>query len=187
KDEVRDLIAYLASPTQVALSGPKAPIDPQTKKVPGAQEGETLKIVEKTGGNAVSQPMGGFAADRWSGNDHLWWTGAKPGDRLGLEVQATAAGLYDVEIVLTKARDYALVRLQLGQAVLDPQLDLFNTPEVITTGVLTYRGVQLTQGPHRLSLEILGANPAAVKNHMVGIDYVRLVPAEAAPAAAPKQ
>ncbi|MFM7865763.1 MAG: hypothetical protein ACKPHU_16230, partial [Planctomycetaceae bacterium] len=53
KDEVRDLIAYLASPTQVALSGPKAPIDPQTKKVPGAQEGETLKIVEKTGGNAV--------------------------------------------------------------------------------------------------------------------------------------
>ena len=34
KDEVRDLIAYLASPAQVALSGPSAPIDAQTKKVP---------------------------------------------------------------------------------------------------------------------------------------------------------
>ena len=187
KDEVRDLIAYLASPSQVALSGPKAPIDPQTKKVPGAQEGEALKIVEKTGGNAVSQPMGGFAADRWSGSDHLWWTGAGPGDRLGLEVQAAAAGLYDVEIVLTKARDYGVVRLQLDQVVLDPQLDLYNTPEVITTGVLTYRGVQLAEGAHRLSVEIVGANPAAVKNHMVGVDYVRLVPAVPAPAAAPKQ
>jgi hypothetical protein len=71
--------------------------------------------------------------------------------------------------------------------VLDPQLDLYNTPEVITTGVLTYRGVQLAEGAHRLSVEIVGANPAAVKNHMVGVDYVRLVPAVPAPAAAPKQ
>ncbi|MFN6312481.1 MAG: VCBS repeat-containing protein, partial [Planctomyces sp.] len=158
----------------------------QTKKVPGAQEGEALKIVEKTGGNAVSQPMGGFAADRWSGSDHLWWTGGRPGDRLGLEVQAAAAGLYDVEIVLTKARDYGVVRLQLDQVVLDPQLDLYNTPEVITTGVLTYRGVQLAEGAHRLSVEIVGSNPAAVKNHMVGVDYVRLVPAEPAPAVRPQ-
>jgi putative membrane-bound dehydrogenase-like protein len=180
KDEVRDLIAYLASPAQVALSGPSAPIDARTKKVPGAQEGEALKIVEKTGGNAVSQPMGGFPADKWSGNDHLWWTGAKPGDRLGLEVQAAEAGLYDVEVVLTRARDYGVVRLQLDQTVLDPQLDLFNTPEVVTTGVLTYRGVQLSQGAHRMTFEIVGSNPAAVKNHMVGVDYVRLVPAEPA-------
>ena len=124
--------------------------------------------------------MGGFPADKWSGNDHLWWTGAKPGDRLGLEVQAAEAGLYDVEVVLTRARDYGVVRLQLDQTVLDPQLDLFNTPEVVTTGVLTYRGVQLSQGAHRMTFEVVGSNPAAVKNHMVGVDYVRLVPAQPA-------
>ena len=100
--------------------------------------------------------------------------------REGLEVQAAEAGLYDVEVVLTRARDYGVVRLQLDQTVLDPQLDLFNTPEVVTTGVLTYRGVQLSQGAHRMTFEVVGSNPAAVKNHMVGVDYVRLVPAEPA-------
>jgi putative heme-binding domain-containing protein len=86
KDEVRDLVAYLGSPGQVVLSGPASPIDAKTGKVPGAIEGEAMKIVEKTGGTAASQNMGGFPADRWSGNDHLWWTGAKPGDKLSLEV-----------------------------------------------------------------------------------------------------
>jgi hypothetical protein len=52
--------------------------------------------------------------------------------------------------------------------------------------VLTYRGVQLAEGAHRLSVEIVGSNPAAVKNHMVGVDYVRLVPAEPAPAVRPQ-
>ncbi len=86
KDEVRDLIAYLASPSQVVLSGPPSPIDPKTGKVPGAIEGEAMKIIEKTGGTAAGQNMSGFPASKWSGNDQLWWTSAKPGDKLSLEV-----------------------------------------------------------------------------------------------------
>ena len=177
RDEVRDLVAYLASPVQVALSGPASPIERSTGKVPNALEGESLKIVEKTGGNAVSQPMGAFSKDRWSGNDQLWWTGAKPGDRLSLEVPVDKEGVYNVEIVLTRARDYAIVRLSLDQTVLDPALDLYNTPDVVTTGVLTYPGVSLKPGAHRLTVEITGANPAAAKAFMAAVDYIRLVPA----------
>ncbi|HRX81145.1 MAG TPA: hypothetical protein P5307_18880, partial [Pirellulaceae bacterium] len=100
QDEVRDLVAYLGSPTQVALRGPRSPIDPKTKRVPGALEGESLKIVGKTAGTAKSQNMGGFTKDRWSGVDHLWWTGAKPGDRLDLEIPVEKPGRYTIELFL---------------------------------------------------------------------------------------
>jgi len=43
--------------------------------------------------------------------------------------------------------------------------------------VLTYSQVPLTKGNHRLTFEIIGANPEAIKSHMVAIDYLRLVPA----------
>ena len=176
KGDARDLIAYLASPRQVAVSGPPAPIDGTTGKVPEALEGESLKIVEKTGGKVESQAMGGFKADRWSGTDHLWWTGAKPGDRLALEIPVSADGTYALEVVFTKARDYGIVKLSMDDRIIDPAIDFFNTPDVITTGVLSYPGVTLSKGEHRLRLEITGAHPQAVRNYMVGIDYVRLVP-----------
>ncbi len=178
KDEVRDLIAYVGSPNQVALTGPSSPIDAKTGKVPGAIEGEAMKIVEKTGGTAVSQNMGSFKADRWSGNDHLWWTGAKPGDKLALEIPIEQDGTYDVEIVLTRARDYGIVKLSIDDIVLDAGVDLYNGPDVITTGVLTYAKIPLKKGNHRLDLEITGANPDAVKAHMIAVDYLRLVPSE---------
>jgi putative heme-binding domain-containing protein len=178
KEDVRDLIAYLGSPNQVVLAGPASPIDAKTGKVPGAIEGEAMKIVEKTGGNAVSQNMGGFKADRWSGSDHLWWTGAKPGDKLGLEISVEQDGVYDVEIVLTRARDYGLVKVAINDVVLDAGVDLYNGPAVITTGVLTYPKVALKKGNQRLNLEVVGANPDAVKAYMVAVDYLRLLPSE---------
>ncbi|MDG1897379.1 MAG: hypothetical protein P8J37_20985 [Fuerstiella sp.] len=54
--------------------------------------------------------------------------------------------------------------------------DLYNSPDVITTGVLLYPGVTLAKGDHQLRLEITGAHPKAAKNYIVGIDYIRLVP-----------
>ena len=178
KDEVRDLVAYLASPGQVVLSGPASPIDAKTGKVPGAIEGEAMKIVEKTGGTATSQNMGGFPADRWSGSDHLWWTGARPGDKLSLEVPVEKAGMFDIEIVLTRARDYGVAKISIDDKVLDPGLDMFNNPEVITTGVLSFGMNELAAGNHRITFEIVGANPEAVKAYMLAVDYIRLVPTQ---------
>ena len=57
-------------------------------------------------------------------------------------------------------------------------MDLYNGPDVITTGVLTYAKIPLKKGNHRLDLEITGANPDAVKAHMIAVDYLRLVPSE---------
>ena len=178
--EVRDLIAYLQSPTQVALRGPRSPIDRKTGKVPGAIEGESMKIVGKTAGSARSQPMTPFKADRWSGNDQLWWTGARPGATIDLELPVKQAGRYELQIVLTKARDYAIVELQLDGKSLAGPLDLFNSPDVITSGVLSFTPPELKAGAHKLTIKIVGANRRAVKAYMVGLDYVRLQPAAAA-------
>ena len=173
-DEQRDLIAYLGTPNQVALRGPKGPIDPKTGRVPDAIEGESMKIIGKTGGNAASQSMGGFPQDKWSGSDHLWWTGAKPGMRLELELPVAADGTYDVEIVLTMARDYGIVQLKIDDEPLGGPVDGYEV-DVVTTGVLSFGPRKLTAGPHKLGFEITGANPKADKGYMVGLDYVRLV------------
>lgn len=172
-DDARDLIAYLASPAQVSMSGPPSPIDSKTGKVPGAIEGESMKVVEKTSGTAKNQPMGGFKADHWSGNDHLWWTGAKPGSRLGLEFNVEESGTYRLDFALTKARDYAIVKVFIDDQVIDSQIDLYD-PQVITTGMLSYSGITLKGGQHRIVIEITGANSQAAKSYMVGVDYLRL-------------
>lgn len=173
-DEQRDLIAYLGTPAQVALRGPKAPIDGKTGRVADAIEGESMKIIGKTAGNAISQPMGGFSKDRWSGNDQMWWTGAGPNGRLDLELPVASEGQYSVEVVLTMAQDYAIVQLLLDGEPLGEPVDCFNTPDVITTGVVTFGPRRITKGDHKLSFQIVGANAKAVKGYMVGIDYVRL-------------
>jgi putative heme-binding domain-containing protein len=178
KEEVRDLIAYLGSPHQVAPRGPRAPIDAESGRVPHAIEGETMNVVDKSDGSAKNQDMKPFAKDRWSGDDHLWWTGGKPGSKLALEFTAPQDGAYDVELVLTRASDYGIFQLAIDGVPLGGALDLYNAPDVITTGVLTYPNRRLDAGPHRLEVTIVDKNPQAVAAYMFGLDYLRLVPAE---------
>ena len=172
-DDFADLVAYLGSPNQVEIRGRKSPID-ATGNVPNAYEGEKLKLVEKTSGNATSQDMRGFNADRWSGHDHLWWTGGKPGDRLSVEIEVAEAATYEVSVSLTKAIDYGIVQMHWdGQKVGDP-IDCFHPNQVVNTGMLSLGTHALTAGKHKLTIEIVGANPQAVKQHMVGLDFVLL-------------
>ncbi len=175
-EQRRDLIAYLQSPTQVQIRGPEPPLDPQTGRVAGAVEGELLKPIGTPAGQARPQAMGGFSGSKWSGTNQLWWTGGKPGDQLDLPLQVAADGDYQLEIVLTQARDYGVFQILLDERPLGGPIDLFHADNVITTGVLTLDAGRLKQGEHRLSFRIVGANPQAVKAYMLGIDYLRLRP-----------
>ena len=134
-----------------------------------------MKLLRKTSGSAGSQPMGNFKADRWSAASQLWWTGAKPGDALELELPLEKSGRYDVEFVLTKAQDYGIVQLSLAGEKLGEPIDLYD-PEVVTTGVISIEDRELPAGKIKLTLSIVGAHPKAVKSFMVGLDYIRLVP-----------
>ena len=57
-------------------------------------------------------------------------------------------------------------------------IDLFNAPDVVTTGVVSLGAHDLSAGKHKLTIEITGANPKAVKAYMFGLDYVKLDPAK---------
>ena len=173
--ELRDLIAYLASPSQVPLPRVELPIEEKTGRVPGAIEGESMKIVGKSAGDARNQPMGGFPAARWSGNDHLWWTGQKVGAQLSLELSVPESGAYNVEVVLTRARDYGVVQLAVGGKKLGSPIDCFVPDRVDNTGVLQLGTVTLEAGSHQLSVTTTGKHPKS-SNFMFGLDYVRLIP-----------
>lgn len=171
-EQVRDLVAYLASPGQVPRPG-EGPAD-TVMRVPGALEGESLKITAKTGGEAMPQNMAGFPDSRWSGDDQLWWTGAKPGDRLTLALPVTQPGKYALKAVFSRAPDYGVARFLLdGKPLGDKQADFFGW-KVTATPLLTLGEAELTSGEHAFTIEITGANPEAVKAFMIGLDYLWL-------------
>jgi len=149
-------------------------VEPEIPRVKGALEGEKLKILSKTAGNARPQDMANFGP-AWSGESQLWWTGAHPGDRLVLEVPVEKAGKYKLVANFTKAIDYGVHQLSLDGKKLGSALDLFNDG-VVATGPVDLGTHELAAGKHKLTVEITGANPKAVKKYMFGLDYVRLVP-----------
>jgi hypothetical protein len=163
-----------ASVKKYAVPSP-APAAAASFKVPGALEGESLPVIKASAGAARTQSMANFTAGKWSGGSQLFWSGAKPGDRLELKFSVQSDGAYDLAGALTKARDYAIVELQLDGKTLGQPLDLYST-SVTTTGELSFGQHQLSAGDHQLSITITGANPSAAKAHMVGLDYIRLMP-----------
>jgi hypothetical protein len=163
--------------------GPGAAIDPKSGKWEGAVEGEAMTIVGTPPGKAMVQDMEGFHPDHWSGGKQLFWTDAKPGDRLELEINAAEAGEYEVQAVFTMARDFAIIQPLMDGKALGGAMDLYNAPDVLTTGVLTLGRAQLTAGAHRFGIEVKGENPSATAGAFrVGIDCVKLVRAAAAKA-----
>jgi hypothetical protein len=146
----------------------------ETYKVKGAIEGEKLKILGKTGGNTQEQEMTAFAG-AWSNDAHLWWIGAKPGDKLDLALPVKAAGRYLLSSQLTKAPDYGIVQLYLDGQKLGNPIDLYRK-DVRPTGTVALGEHDLTAGEHKLTVEIVGANDKATKNYMFGLDYLKLDP-----------
>jgi len=148
-------------------------LPPPPPGMKGAIEGETIEILAKTGGNAAPQELDGYG-NAWSNDCHLWWTGAKPGDKLDLAIPVKEAGKYKLTAQMTKARDYGIVQLYLDGQKLGAPIDLYNSPEVVATGVLNLGTLELTAGKHKFTIEIVGANDKAVKAYMAGLDYVKL-------------
>ena len=137
-------------------------------------EGEKLQVVRVTDGAASEQQMGGFSADHWSNDSQLWWTQGKLGSQLRVALPVKVAGEYDVRIAFTKARDYGTVQVWLDDKKIGGPLDLFHSPEVISTGLVSFGVQKFEAGPHELVFEIIGKNAKADPGYMVGIDVVQL-------------
>lgn len=139
-------------------------------------EGESMKVLRVSAGMVGTQPMANFRKGRWSGDRQLFWRQAKPRARLDLEFSVPGDGHFDIEACFTTARDYAIINVLLDDRALGEPIDLFDHPDVGTTGAIKLDQRTLKAGRHKLTLETIGANPSAVKKHMVGLDFLRLVP-----------
>jgi len=151
-------------------------VEPVVFTVKGALEGERLQVLRRTGGQTRVQDLSGLTGD-WSQGAHLWWTGGKIGDQLDLAIPVAKAGKYRLTVALTKARDYGTVQLMLDGNKLGEPIDLYN-PNVVPSGPIEFGPHDLTAGEHKFTVEITGANPAAIKSYMFGLDYIKLTPAE---------
>ena len=175
-DQIRDLLAYLASPMQVPLPGEGPQYDDATRRVHGAIEGESLEITNKTRGNAAPQGMQSFKTGKWSRDSHLWWTQGKPGDTLTLSFAAPTAGSYELSLSMTKAIDYGTFELSLNGVAIAKSVDLFD-PQVVSTGPMGFGTHELAE-ENTLTIKIIGANEKALKRYMFGLDYIYLQSAE---------
>jgi hypothetical protein len=82
-------------------------------------------------------------------------------------------GAYRLVLQLTKAPDYGIVQLSLDGQKLGEPIDLYH-PDVVPSGALALGTRDLKAGEHELTVEIVGANPKAVKAYMFGLDYLKL-------------
>ena len=165
---------YAPVPLEQRMEWPEAEPEPEIYRVKGAIEGEKMKVLGKTAGNPRPQNLTG-RDNEWSGETHLWWTDAKPGDKLDLGFPVEKAGAYKVLVRLTKAPDYGIVQLYVNDNKMGDPIDLYD-PNVVPAGELDMGPHELTKGENKLTIEITGANPDAVKSYMGGIDYIRLAP-----------
>ncbi len=164
----------LSALAQPLRRGPFPVIDKDTGRIADTFEAEALTVAKATSGKTSVQAMGAFAKDRWSGGKQLFWTGAKPGDRLELTFDVPAKGKYALAAAFTMAPDYGIVKVRLDDAVLGSPIDLYNFPDVVSTGAQPLGSHTLEAGNHRLTLEITGVNAAAAGGDKLGLDYLRL-------------
>jgi hypothetical protein len=134
-----------------------------------------FKVIGHPPGNVETQGLEGFGKGKWDNDDQLWWTGAKPKDKLTVAFPVKQTGTYQVSVTLTKARDYGVVQLSIDGKKAGEPIDLYNDG-VIPTGPIALGTFELAAGEHQLEVEIVGANEKAVKAYMFGLDRVILEP-----------
>ncbi|GMU21461.1 MAG: hypothetical protein AMXMBFR13_15540 [Phycisphaerae bacterium] len=173
----RAAISYwYARPKSTSFFGPIIRSDVELKpvpeyqvfRVPGAIEGEKMAVLTRAG-NVGTQHLGSI----WSGEEQLFWTQAKPGDRIMVGFESPEAGRKQVLARFTKAADYAKVQIYInGQKAGDP-IDLYNHG-VTPTNEMDLGAFELKKGQNTLAIEITGANNKAEKKYLVGLDYILL-------------
>ncbi|MDR2706738.1 MAG: DUF2961 domain-containing protein [Planctomycetaceae bacterium] len=165
---------FQSRPVQIAeVQAPVAYQTPVFLEFPGFR-------IEKlpTGGTVQLQGMEQYKTGKWDNNDQLWWTGAKPENKLELLLDVEKDGNYKLVAELTKARDYGIIQFYFNNEKIGQPIDLYN-PEVIPTGELELPAVfELKAGRYPVVIEITGKNDDAEPKYMVGVDRLRLVPAK---------
>ncbi len=153
-------------------------ISGRREDVPGAQEGESLAVLEGTGTSIKDfQWRSKYRSGTWSGEGFLWWgSRVKPGDRLRVGFRSPEAGRKRVVLGLTRSKDHGIHRISVNGVVLAPATD-FHDPG-LATFTMEFRDVELRAGDNELEFSAVGTNGAAQEwvsgagLYKLGLDYI---------------
>lgn len=137
-------------------------------------EGENLVKAgeyQVAGGHVAVQSMTGFGKG-WSANSQLLWKGGSVGAVLDLIVAIKEPGKYVVELYMTRAPDYANLKLEVDGKASPVPINLF-APKVMTTGPLQAGTFSLQAGQRKFAFMIVSKYPQS-KDYFVGLDRIVL-------------
>jgi hypothetical protein len=179
----RAVVDYAATTYWYGRPGAAATVGPMPEEAKQTVAYDTelvlpgFKILKRPRGTVEIQNMQAFGAGKWKDDDQLWWRGAKPGDRLTLNMPIKEEGKYGIQLNLTKAPDYATVQFYVDGEKAGGPIDLYDAA-VVPADSIMLGPLEFGQGEHKLTVEITGAHPEAQKAYMVGIDQIEVQPAE---------
>ena len=143
-------------------------------RLAGAQECESMEIVNRTSGlDAAPQELSGIG-NGWSGDAQLFIRAAKVGDYVELAIPAKDSGARKVILHATRATDYGMLRFSVNGKDTVVAFDGY-AEKPTPTGPISLGVHEPKDGRLMLRVEVLGANPAATGGkYFFGLDAVVL-------------
>jgi hypothetical protein len=143
----------------------------------GFVEAELLRVRGMAHGIRLwLQPTTSFAGGEWSLDGHLFAMNAGLGSWVEFELPVIEAGPHEVDLFLTRARDYGVVQASIDGEPLGEPIDLWAGPGVLPSGAIELGRRELSPDSV-LRLDVVGTNErSAPPHHQFAIDGVELTP-----------
>ena len=152
----------------------------QPQKIAGVIEAEgLLSTARATAGDIRVQDMSPFetATATWSDAAQLWWVESRRGAEMTLQLEAPAAGTYELIGRFTRASNYGNVRLTLNGRELAPIIEGYGP--VVEPVLISFGRQQFRKGGNEIKLTIVGKDDRSQgwsNGYLVGIDGFMLLP-----------
>ncbi|MDG4781675.1 hypothetical protein O7614_18645 [Micromonospora sp. WMMD961] len=165
------LVLVVVTVGVVLLTRDSGPGEPRVVTVEAESliDGATVESPRKSGATVEAQPD--CCELTWSGGNQLFFRGLAIGDKVTMTVQIPADGTWRFAAVRTTATDYANTVFSIdGNQVGGTFLGF--TPSVLKTEFLDVGTVQLTKGPHQVTLLVVGKTQGT-NRYYAGVDVLR--------------
>jgi hypothetical protein len=156
-------------------AGPARSDRPRVAVVHDTIEAEYFPVVAAADCNYVIQDMDQWGRQHWS-NGHQLLCYCRKGGFVEFEVGVLRAGVYTLEVRLSRAPDYGVVEVSLDGKPVGKVFDGFQD-RVAAPSRVALGAVRLEAGDHRLRFTVVGRNPQAT-NYYLGIDCLAVTPAK---------
>ncbi|MCF8223129.1 MAG: DUF2961 domain-containing protein [Bacteroidales bacterium] len=134
----------------------------------GIIEGEYLEVMSYGSGTAQTQYSGNWD---WSNGGQLWWRNAEPGEKLYLRFISPETSAYNIEAVLSKARDYGIIGFEINAEPCGTLFNAYTDGEAISR--ISLGKHLLIEGENILSITLAGSDSRSQPGNMAGIDYLK--------------